>query len=189
MNYQLVRSRRKTIGIQVKDGAVTVRAPLHASMKDIEAFVLKSQPWIEKHLREQEEQRAKKEAELASGARPGKLTWAELEALGQEAVKVIPERVRHYAPLIGVTYGKITIRNQRTRWGSCSAKGNLNFNVLLLLAPPGVLDAVVVHELCHRKEMNHSKRFYEEVLRVYPDYYKDHGWLKEHGQELLERLP
>ena len=88
-----------------------------------------------------------------------------------------------------MTYGNITIRNQRTRWGSCSAKGNLNFNCLLCLAPPGVLDAVVVHELCHRLEMNHSKRFYEEVLRVYPDYYKDHGWLKEHGSELLGRLP
>ena len=190
MEYRLIRSgRRKTIGIQVKDGNVIVRAPLRTSLKEIEAFVERSGGWIEKHLREQERQKAQRESEIASGQAAGKLTWPELEALAQEAVRVIPERVACYAPQIGVTYGRITIRNQRSRWGSCSAKGNLNFNCLLCLAPPGVLDAVVVHELCHRKEMNHSKRFYEEVLRVYPDYHKDHAWLKEHGQELLLRLP
>ena len=93
------------------------------------------------------------------------LSEEDMKALADKAVRIIPERVRYYAPLIGVTYGRITIRNQRTRWGSCSAKGNLNFNCLLMLAPPEVLDSVVVHELCHRKEMNHSKQFYEEVRR------------------------
>ena len=184
IRYQLIRSRRKTIGIQVKDGAVIVRAPERASVKEIEAFVERSRPWIEKHLRLQEEMKTRQEA---AGVK--KLTRQELEALAQEAVRRIPERVAYYAPKVGVTYGNITIRNQKTRWGSCSARGNLNFNCLLCLAPPGVMDAVVVHELCHRLEMNHSKRFYEEVLRVYPDYYKDHGWLKEHGSELLARLP
>ena len=82
----------------------------------------------------------------------------------------------------------LTIRNQRTRWGSCSGKKNLNFNCLLMLAPPEVLDSVVVHELCHILEMNHSKRFYAHVLRVYPDYYRDHKWLKEHGTELMRRM-
>ena len=84
----------------------------------------------------------------------------------------IPERVRHYAPLVGVSFGRITIRNQRSLWGSCSAKGNLNFNCLLMLTPPEVIDSVIVHELCHRKEMNHSKAFYAEVRRVFPDYWK-----------------
>lgn len=184
IRYQLIRSRRKTIGIQVKDGAVIVRAPERASVKEIEAFVERSRPWIGKHLRLQEEMKTRQDA---LGVK--KLTRQELEALAQEAVRRIPERVAYYAPKVGVTYGNITIRNQKNRWGSCSARGNLNFNCLLCLAPPGVMDAVVVHELCHRLEMNHSKRFYEEVLRVYPDYYKDHGWLKEHGSELLARLP
>ena len=174
IRYQLIRSRRKTIGIQVKDGTVIVRAPQQASMKEIEAFVERSRSWIGKHLRLQEEMKTRQEA---AGVK--KLTRQELEALAQEAVRRIPERVAYYAPKVGVTYGNITIRNQKTRWGSCSARGNLNFNCLLCLAPPGVLDAVVVHELCHRLEMNHSKRFYEEVLRVYPDYYKDHGWQTE----------
>ena len=184
MDYRLIRSKRKTIGIQVKNGMVIVRAPMRTSLKEIDAFVERSRNWIDKHLCQQEEQMAREAENPIS-----KLTREELEALAQEAVRRIPGRVAYYAPKVGVTYGNITIRNQRTRWGSCSAKGNLNFNCLLCLAPPGVLDAVVVHELCHRLEMNHSKRFYEEVLRVYPDYYKDHGWLKEHGSELLGRLP
>ena len=101
---------------------------------------------------------------------------------------MIPDRVAYYAEKMGVTYGSITIRNQRTRWGSCSAKGNLNFNCLLMLAPPEVLDGVVVHELCNRIEMNHSKKFYEEVLRVYPEYRKSEKWLKENGRALLRRM-
>ena len=116
------------------------------------------------------------------------LSEEDLKALADQAAKTIPERVRYYAPLIGVTYGKITIRNQRTRWGSCSSKGNLNFNCLLMLAPPEVLDSVVVHELCHRKEMNHSKQFYEEVRRVFPEYDKWNGWLKTYGPDLMKRM-
>ena len=84
--------------------------------------------------------------------------------MADQAVKTIPEKVRYYAPLVGVTYGRITIRNQRTRWGSCSSKGNLYFNCLLMLAPPEVLESVVVHELCHRKEMNHSKMKWNQLM-------------------------
>ena len=182
MEYQIIRSARKTLSIQIKPEGVIVRAPLRATDAQIERFVREHSGWIEKHLKKMEAQQEK-----LADVEP--LSIEEIRELANQALKVIPERVKYYAPKIGVTYGRITIRNQRSRWGSCSAKGNLNFNCLLCLAPPGVLDAVVVHELCHRKEMNHSKRFYEEVLRVYPDYHKDHAWLKEHGQELLQRLP
>ena len=116
------------------------------------------------------------------------LSDEELNELTKQAKKVFPERVKFYAPLIEVKYGKIYIRHQRSRWGSCSGKGNLNFNCLLVLAPPEVLDSVVVHELCHLKEMNHSKSFYEEVYKVMPDYDKNHMWLKENGAELISRL-
>lgn len=118
----------------------------------------------------------------------GRLSMEELRTLAQQAVKVIPERVAYYASRVGVTYGRITIRNQKSRWGSCSSKGNLNFNCLLMLAPMEVIDSVVVHELCHRLEMNHSKRFYEHVLRVYPEYYRYHAWLKEHGSDIMRRM-
>ena len=184
MEYRLIRSGRKTIAVQVKDGEVIVRAPNRAPRAQIDAFVARSEKWILQKLREQEACRERLEKEGLK-----KLTRQELEALAQEAARVIPERVAYYAPLVGVTYGRITIRCQKTRWGSCSAKGNLNFNCLLCLAPPEVLDSVVVHELCHRLEMNHSDRFYREVLRVCPDYRRSYGWLKEHGGELLARLP
>ena len=108
--------------------------------------------------------------------------------LARQARQTIPERVAHFAPLVGVTYGRITIRSQHTLWGSCSSKGNLNFNCLLMLTPPEVLDYVVVHELCHRKEMNHSARFWAEVGRVIPDYEIQRKWLRENGTALISRL-
>ena len=110
---------------------------------------------------------------------------AEIAGLKKQARKTLPERAAYWAPLIGVKYGKISIRCQRTRWGSCSAEGNLNFNCLLMLTPAGVIDSIVVHELCHRKYMNHSQRFYAEVLRVMPEYKQHRKWLKEHGEMIL----
>ena len=150
-------------------------------MAEIEGFIRRNAEWIRKHD-EKAEKRRKEQAELEP------LTMEEIRAIAEKASKVIPERVRYYAPLIGVTYGRITIRNQRSKWGSCSAKGNLNFNCLLMLAPPEVLDSVVVHELCHRKYMDHSKDFYAEVLRVFPEYRKWDRWLKEEGHLILSRM-
>ena len=170
MEYELIRSDRKTLGAQIKDGRLIIRAPLRATKADIDRFLEKHRAWVETHLAES------REKERAKAAVP-RLTPEELRALADRALEVIPRRAAYYAPLVGVQYGRITIRNQRTRWGSCSGKRNLNFNCLLMLAPPQVLDSVIVHELCHRIEMNHSGRFYEEVLRVFPDYWKWHGWL------------
>ena len=101
---------------------------------------------------------------------------------------MIPDRVRHYADLIGVSYGRITIRNQKSKWGSCSAKGNLNFNCLLMLCPSEVLDYVVIHELCHRKEMNHSPKFWAEVEKYVPDHKTQRKWLKDEGSKLIARI-
>ena len=175
MDYKLVRSKRKTIAIHVKSSEdIVVRAPLRMPMKDVQAFVEKHKDWIVKSLN-----KMKQKEEEAGKIR--KLTEAELKELAESACRVIPERVRYYAPLVGVDYGRITIRNQKTRWGSCSAKGNLNFNVALMLFPLEILDYVVVHELCHRKEMNHSKQFWKEVERVIPEYKKYEKWLKDNS--------
>lgn len=178
MDFEVIRSKRKTLGAEIKQNKLIIRAPLWASNEDINRFVLKNRKWIETHLAKAREREKIKEAYP-------KLTAEEIKALAKKALEVIPERVKHYAPLIGVTYGRITIRNQKTRWGSCNTKGNLNFNCLLMLAPPEVIDSVVVHELCHRKEMNHSEKFYAEVLRVFPDYWKWTKWLKKNGGILM----
>lgn len=168
------------MSIEIKDNKLIVRVPMRASDEEINSFVLKHKAWIENHMAKAAEEKKKLDS-------VEKLSEEEIRQLAEKALAVIPERVKYYAPLVGVTYGMITIRCQRTRWGSCSSKGNLNFNCLLMLAPPEVVDSVVVHELCHRKEMNHSDRFYKEVLRVFPEYRKWDRWLKDHGSELMAR--
>lgn len=101
-----------------------------------------------------------------------------------KAKSYIPKRVSIYATKMGVSYGKITIRDQKTRWGSRSSSGTLSFNWRLMLAPKEVLDYVVIHELCHIKQMNHSKAFWMEVENVMPDYKIYRDWLKENGKML-----
>lgn len=175
------RSVRKTLSAKVTaEGRIRVGAPVGLPVSEIIRFLREHAAKLDQVSRKQRETVRK------AAAQP--LSFSELQRLADEACKVIPGRVKHYAALLGVTYGKITVRNQKTRWGSCSAQGNLNFNCLLMLAPPQVLDSVVVHELCHRLEMNHSKAFYAHVYRVFPEYDRWHAWLKEHGQELLQRM-
>ena len=179
---EVVRSNRKTLGVQVNaDGSVIARAPLRMSESRITEFLQKKADWIEAHVKKS----------LSNSEKLEKLepfTSEEIHEMAEKALKIIPERVKHFAPLIGVTYGRITIRNQKTKWGSCSSKGNLNFNCLLVLTPPEVLDSVVVHELCHRKHMNHSKEFYAEIYKVFPEYDKWDKWLNENGSVLIRRM-
>ena len=91
-----------------------------------------------------------------------------------------------YARKMGVTYGRITIREQKTRWGSCTSEGNLNFNWRLIFAPEKVLDYAVVHDLSHRKEMNHSPAFYAVVASVMPEYKACEKWLRDNGATLWQ---
>ena len=100
----------------------------------------------------------------------------------------IPRRVAQFTPQVGVSVGRITIRCQHTRWGSCSSKENLNFNCLLMLCPEWVRDYVVIHELCHRCEMNHSPRFWALVAANCPDYNAARLWLKTQGRAIMERV-
>ena len=106
------------------------------------------------------------------------------QTLSKRALMRIRERLSHYAPLIGVEFGRVAIRDQKSRWGSCSAKHNLNFNWKLIMAPTEVLDYVVIHELCHLIEFNHSRRFWSLVEKQMPEYEAWKKWLKAHGSEL-----
>lgn len=99
-------------------------------------------------------------------------------------VSVFRSRAEHFAPILGVTFGRITVKDQRTLWGSCTPEGNLNFNWRLTLAPPEVLDYLVIHELAHRAEMNHSRRFWEVVEKACPDHKVHRRWLRKNGAAL-----
>lgn len=179
MNIEIRRSYRKTLALEVtSDANVIVRAPFFMPQAEIERFLNSKRAWLEKSLQ-------KVKAHKASQPETRKLTEKELELLAKKAKVIFPQKVAYYAKRVGVTYGRITIRNQKTRWGSCSSQGNLNFNCLLMLAPEEVQDYVVVHELCHRKEMNHSKRFWDEVAKVMPDYKVHKKWLKDHGSKIM----
>jgi predicted metal-dependent hydrolase len=178
----VVRSRRKTVSAEIdKDLSVLVRAPLRMSEREIKEFLRKNEDWVRKH-------RDKRREQMEESKDIPKLTGQELRTLAEEARRDIPPRVQRYAAMMRVSYGRITIRNQKTRWGSCSSKGNLNFNCLLMLAPEEHRDYVIVHELCHRRQMNHSKRFWAEVERILPDYRQSVIWFKENGEKLLSRM-
>ena len=182
MEYELIRSNRKSLAVQIKpDGSVVVRAPMRYPKRDIERFLIEKSGWIEM-------QRARMLRRQESIVSVSALTDEQLRTLKKRALPAFAERTAYYAPLVGVTYGRITIRSQKSRWGSCSAQGNLNFNCLLLLAPPEVLDYVVVHELCHRKHMNHSPGFWAEVERVMLDYRQWKKWLRDNGVRLMALL-
>lgn len=181
IKINIIRTDRKTLSIQLKHGEIIARAPLRMNDKEIYSFIESKKSWIEKNLAKIEERE-----KAISEVQP--FTQEEIKALAKKAKVIIPERVKYYAPKIGVTYNRITIRCQRTRWGSCSSKGNLNFNCLLALFPIEVIDSVVVHELCHRKHMNHAPQFYAEIEKVFPEYKKWHKWLSDNGGVYMGRL-
>ncbi len=178
-DIHVIRSMRKTLALSVrKDGEVEVRAPYYTSDREIQLFTEKHSEWI----RRQQQMLCRTETAV-------KLSPEELENLADAARQDFPQRVRFYSVKMGLSYGRVTIRNQKSKWGSCSSDGNLNFNCLLMLAPDSVRDYVVVHELCHRRQMNHSPSFWAEVEKVLPDYRERRRWLKEHGAELMARNP
>lgn len=180
-NYdvELIRSSRKTIAIEIHpDLRIKVRAPLRTPQYRIMEFLKEKEHWIDLHL---EKMRQRQESNADQMSRTS-LSEEEIKQLTELAKQVIPQRVAFFARQMDVTYGRITIRNQKTRWGSCSQAGNLNFNCRLMTMPPEILDYVVVHELCHRKQMNHSRTFWEEVEKVLPDYRVTRQWLKQNGR-------
>lgn len=185
----MIRSGRRSISVEITlDAKVRVRAPRMVSNLRIELFLRARQEWIDAHAALMKKRIAAGEAKLPCGSVPVKWTEQELKDMKKRARQDLCARLEYYAPLVGVTYETVSIRAQRTRWGSCSGKGNISLNCLLMMLPEFVRDYVVVHELCHRKEMNHSPRFWTEVAKVCPDYKKAKKILKEQGTALIARL-
>ncbi len=182
LTYRIVRSERKTLSVSIQpDCTITVRAPRSVSDSQIRRFLIEKQHWlITKYLGAKQKQEAIPCSDLTDTQRAA-LTRRYIDA----AKEYFPKRVAYFHQFTGGTYSRITIRDQKTRWGSCSSKGTLSFNWRLMLAPPAILDYVVVHELCHLRHMDHSPAFWQAVGEVFPDYASARKWLRKHGQELV----
>ena len=178
----IIRSNRKTLSIELNPNEIIAHTPARMKEKEIYKFIESKKSWIDSHLAKLNERQ-----KVLDDLKP--YTQEEIKQFTAKAKLDIPKRVEFYANQIGVTYNKITIRCQQTRWGSCSSKGNLNFNCLLVLLPDEIIDSIVVHELCHLKQMNHSARFYAEIDKVFPNYKQCHLWLKQNGVMYLNRIP
>lgn len=180
--YSVVRSRRRTCEISISaEGEITLRLPLDTSEEQISRLLSEKRHWLITHYLEAKERAARRPVSDLTDSQRAALEKRYIEA----AREYFPKRVSYFLPLTGGSFQRITIRDQKTRWGSCSAGGTLSFNWRLMLAPPAVLDYVVVHELCHLTYMNHSAAFWALVESVCPDYRIHRKWLKEHGQELV----
>lgn len=169
IEVEIIRSKRRSMAIQIRtDGSVVVRVPMHASDRAIKRFVSAHARWIADNRGQMFERRKK----LADN--PYDIpAWDSLSATDKKIAKQkIMEHVDYYARRMEIDYGSISMRNQKSRWGSCSSKGNLNFNYRLAYLPEELLDYVVVHELAHRRHMDHSAAFWEEVETYYPAYKK-----------------
>jgi len=183
ISYELIRSSRKTVSIQISpEGKIIVRAPQRLAKYRIDDFVLQNAEWIDKSLAKVRQRNAEREDVEY-------LTPEQISELKKMAKQQLLPMVENLAQLVGVTYNRVSIRAQRSRWGSCSREGNLNFNCLLMMTPVSVRRYVIVHELCHRREMNHSDRFWAEVENVIPDYKQQRKWLRSEGSKLIQRLP
>lgn len=168
------RSSRKTLGLEVKEsGEIFARIPSRLSDRNLKSFIEQQREWIIKKSALVQWEREHRQTTNATPVQ--NLTSAEIENISRKIV----DRVRFYQKKMGVTVGRVTIRNQKTRWGSCSAKGNLNFNYQIYYLPDELLDYVVVHELAHRRHMNHSEEFWKEVEKYLPMYQQCRKKLRE----------
>lgn len=167
--YRLIRSKRRTISLQIDDNCeIVVRAPMKASRSEIDAMVERHTGWIDRHMPE-----ARRRME-----RSRMLTPELLRELSLRAEKALPGRVAYYAALMGVEPAGVKITTARKRFGSCSGKNSLCFSCLLMLYPPEAVDCVVVHELAHIRHHDHSPAFYAFIDSVMPDYRRRERLLK-----------
>lgn len=217
-NVEVIRARRKTMAISIREGQATVRAPRWLSESVIHEFVTEKAHWIQSKLKKQHDVRAATQRKFVDGEsfnymgrnynlrltasdtpqivlmddvlyvalptdnhRPDRVKNALLGWYKQQAGTVLKEKVARFADQVGRQPSKVTIRTCKSRWGSCSASGRLMFNWKIMMATEAVIDYLVVHELCHLLQANHSPRYWREVERVLPDFRSARDWLKRNG--------
>lgn len=214
MNYQLIRTKRKTLALQINQNAqLLVRAPMRLSIKMIEEFIAQKQNWISKKQTERLQKVATKydyqagdiflflgekySLRLTNTGEPVQFKNEQL-SLNQnydgnsafhwfykkEFHKIAPSRIEYYAKKHHVNFNKVRFKAQKTRWGSCSNTNNINLNYLLMMAPMSVINAVIAHELAHTRHKNHNKDFYALLSVMIPEYKRADAWLKQNNQKL-----
>lgn len=172
----IIRSRRRTIGLHIgHDAQLTVRAPLRASQRAIDAILTEKRTWIQVKLAMMR-QRLKE--------RPTPIPPKFERDYRKQAKQILTSRVQYYAEHHGFSPQSVRVNGARRRWGSCSVGGSLNFSYRLIFAPLAVMDYVVVHELAHLRHHNHSRAFWSCVAAMMPEFRVYHRWLKEHGHRL-----
>jgi len=213
MDFDIIRSRRKTIAVEItKEGGVLVRAPLKIARREVLDFVHQNRAWIARKLAQASKLQAERTlrrfqegepfpflgeqhhlryvpggeylrkengefllgADLSSRAEDLFRTWYRARAR-----EILEDRVAHFALQMGLSCRSVRITDAKERWGSCNAAGSLNFAWRLVMAPPPVIDYVIVHELAHLVEMNHSRRFWGRLGRILPDYAERRKWLRQ----------
>ncbi|GFP78038.1 M48 family metallopeptidase [Clostridium fungisolvens] len=224
MEYQLIRSRRKTVAIEVKEDKIIIKCPYNCSKQYVDSLIDKNRAWIEETHKKVMIKKSNKltykegqnvyfmgvpyEIKVIRGTRNS------LEFNGQEFIftimssqfdnnehseevrielmmawfrkqgaEYLTKRTSDLAKQLGLTINKVYIKNVRTIWGSCSTKNNINYNIRLMSMPKEVIDYVVIHELCHLVQRNHSEKFWELVERVIPDYKQRRSFLKNNSSK------
>ena len=167
MEYKIVYSKRKTVGLHIKDGELTVRAPYGVDLSFIEKLVSSKAGWIEKNIKKQSLRKSVPD-----------LSDDEIKRLKKEAKRYFASVCGLYAKIMNLSYNRITVTGAKTRFGSCSSKKNISFSYRLMLYPESAREYVVVHELAHLVELNHSKRFYGIIEKYMPDYKERQKLLK-----------
>ena len=170
MDYEIIYSKRKTISLVIKEGKLIVRAPLGTKQSKIRELVEGHKSWIEKGI-----------AKTIAKAEAQNISKEEEKLLRKSARAILPLKTQYYASKMGLKYGRITITGAKTRFGSCSSEGNISYSFRLMKYPDEAIDYVVVHELAHLVEMNHSDRFWSIVASVFPDYKARRKMLKFNG--------
>ncbi len=165
--YTLKKSARaKLLRISIsRTGEVIVTVPYRVSTTQAGKFILEKKTWIEEKIR-----LMKKRAEKNPNSISPRGTPKELEEYREKALTLVLERLTHFNVHYRLKWNNVTIKNTSSRWGSCSKKGNLNFNYKIIKLSPELTDYLVVHELCHLQQFNHSKKFWELVGEAIPNY-------------------
>ncbi len=164
-----IRVRRVSIVISFS-GEVTVKMPLKASEERARIFVESKKDWIKATLIKFKKREERKDKKFAGALKISKGNSADLKIYKASAKKLVEDKIQEFNKFYGFQYRKITIRNTKSRWGSCSKEGNLSFSYRIVMLPPELVDYLIVHELCHLSELNHGANFWSLVAKSIPDY-------------------